>query len=125
MLKKDYIIRQIEMLANFISKIVFNKSNSTFNLLPENTKENLELNSLYLNLRELVDNGKINDAEDLLFNNIELNPNFGFLEIAVDFYSYLNKLDDEFLIKNNFSKDEVLEGIKDIEKIYRVESMLP
>ena len=60
---------------------------------------------------------------NLLFSEIEENKDIELLEIALDFYGYLNEKDDKFLEENSFSHQEILEGLKDIQKIYNIEEM--
>lgn len=43
------------------------------------------------------------------------------LEIALDFYRTLGEMPDDFLEENNFSKDEVCQGLNDIMRIYHID----
>lgn len=45
------------------------------------------------------------------------------LEVALLFYSYLNDKEDEFLQKNNFSRDEIKSGIKELVSRYGLTGM--
>lgn len=113
-LKQDYILRMIEELINILIKT----------LKDENKDKEEEINSfdvnsdeLYLYLKEFVDNKKINDAENYLFDKLNENNKKDFLS-GMAFYKYLNEKDDEFLEKCDYSREEVLEGMADLSKKY-------
>ena len=38
--------------------------------------------------------------------------------MGVDFYVYLNSKDDDFLESNDFSRQEIYDGLEDLQKIY-------
>lgn len=42
------------------------------------------------------------------------------MDITLDFYKRLNNLDDKFLEKNNFSRVEIEQGLKDIAKEFGI-----
>lgn len=113
-LKQDYILRMIEELINILVKT----------LKDENKDKEEEINSfdvnsdeLYLYLKELVDNKKINDAENYLFDKLNENNKKDFVS-GMAFYKYLNEKDDEFLENCDYSREEVLEGMADLSKKY-------
>lgn len=113
-LKQDYILRMIEELINILIKT----------LKDENKDKEEEINSfdvnsdeLYLYLKELVDNKKINDAENYLFDKLNENNKKDFVS-GMAFYKYLNEKDDEFLENCDYSREEVLEGMADLSKKY-------
>ena len=68
-----------------------------------------------------IKRGEINEAENILFEAVKKNPNNALLEIALDFYSELGEMSDEFLIENNFSREEVCQGLCYILKIYNID----
>lgn len=45
------------------------------------------------------------------------------LETALLFYSYLNDKTDEFLEEHNFSRDEIISGLKDVVGRYGLNGM--
>ena len=45
-------------------------------------------------------------------------------EMAMSFYLYLNDFGDDYLERNNYSRDEITEGIKSICEEYGVSSMV-
>ena len=67
-LDKDFILRMINDLAKSIAFIVLGKNDIEYEL-PENN-EYSKVDLLYVKLLELVNSGKINEAEDMLFDEI-------------------------------------------------------
>ncbi len=67
----------------------------------------------------LLEQGKINEAENLLFENLDTD-NKRYMELALDFYERLNNFEDDFLEENNFSREEIEEGLKEIFKKFKV-----
>lgn len=118
MLENDYIIKQIDILINFLAKVLFKKDSAQFHNIKDENGNITDTGQLYLKLHGLIDNGQINDAEDLLFSEIEKEQRLDYLELAVDFYNYLNEKDDNFLEEYDFSRQEIFDGMKDIQKIY-------
>ena len=120
-LEKDYILRMIKNLTKSIAHLILGKSEIEYEL-PEES-EYSRVDTLYVKLIELVNMGQINEAEDLLFD--EINPSdMRQFEMAMSFYLYLNDFGDDYLEKNNYSRDEITEGIRSICKEYGVSSMV-
>lgn len=88
----------------------------------EEMLEDSEVKAALDGLLDMVDEGKINEAENVVY---EITENGGYenLETALLFYSYLNEKPDEFLEENNFSRDEVKEGVTEIISRYGLGSM--
>ena len=120
-LEKDYILRMIKDMTKSIAHLILGKSEIEYEL-PEES-EYSRVDTLYVKLIELVNIGQINEAEDLLFD--EINPSdMRQFEMAMSFYLYLNDFGDDYLEKNNYSRDEITEGIRSICKEYGVSSMV-
>lgn len=120
-LEKDYMLRMIKDLTKSIAHIILGKSEIEYEL-PE--KENYSrIDYLYVKLLELVNSGKINESENLLFDELNTSDMRQF-EMAMSFYLYLNDFGDDFLEKNNYSRDEISDGIKAICKEYNLSSMV-
>lgn len=120
-LEKDYILRMIKDLTKSIAHLILGKSEIEYEL-PEES-EYSRVDTLYVKLIELVNMRQINEAEDLLFD--EINPSdMRQFEMAMSFYLYLNDFGDDYLEKNNYSRDEITEGIRSICKEYGVSSMV-
>lgn len=120
-LEKDYILRMIKDLIKSIAHIILGKSEIQYNL-PEKD-EYSRVDFLYVKLLELVNQGNINEAEDMLFDEINSSDMRQF-EMAMSFYMYLNDFGDDYLEKNNYSRDEISEGIKSICKEFGVSNIV-
>ena len=120
-LEKDYILRMIKDLIKSIAHIILGKSEIQYNL-PEKD-EYSRVDFLYVKLLELVNQGNINEAEDMLFDEINSSDMRQF-EMAMSFYLYLNDFGDDYLEKNNYSRDEISEGIKSICKEFGVSNIV-
>jgi hypothetical protein len=117
--EQDYIMRLIKEMVRAILKLVFNiDTDSPTSELLEDSEEKATLDKLL----DMVDDGKVNEAENEIFEMTE-NLDQNYLEVALLFYSYLNDKSDEFLEENNFSRDEVKEGLETIVSRYGLNSI--
>ena len=111
MYKKDWIMRQIENLIEILSRVFLEKDTPEYELMEDTSSK--EFNYLYLQLDNMLKEGQINEAENLLFDHIEIG-NKKYLELAINFYYKLNNMEDSFLKEHNFSRQEVDDGLKDL-----------
>ncbi len=110
-LQDDWILRQIEIVARFVSQLVFHKNDVRYEL--STTTETLSsTDETYLLLTRLLKEKRVGEAEDLLFENIEYNDRY--IQLAMDFYSKLNTFSDQELEDANFSREEVYDGLIEI-----------
>lgn len=109
--EKDYIMRMIKQISAMLGSLMLGKekSRSTIEVFEENRVEALGTEpNKYLSM---VDEGKINEAENLLVEELDYgNPQEVFS--AVLFYKHISEMDDEFLKQHNYSKEEALDGLK-------------
>lgn len=119
MFKKDYVMRLIHETVRATLKLLFN--------IDTDKEEELvfyeqERETTYDELLELINDGKINEAENKLLG--ELDPkDMEYYKMALMFYSYLNEKDIDFLEEHDFSKDEIIDGLKYVSDIYGYGSM--
>ncbi len=113
-LQNDWVMQQIEMITRFVTQIVFHKndSQSEFWYEIENTDMLSEIDKLHLELTRLIKEGRICEAEDMLFDHMVFDDKY--VELATDFYKRLNTMSNEELEQYNFSRDEVYDGYIDI-----------
>ena len=116
MLQDDYILRQIREMVRAVMKMLFQVSASE--LTPE-VIEDTDARQILTNLNDLVDNGRIDDAENQLYE-MTCEGDRQNLEIGLLFYYHLNSKDDEFLEANNFSREEIMTGIQDLADRYQL-----
>lgn len=113
MFEQDYIMRIIKDLGRALAKIFLNKDTVDYELPDEESYTQTDL--LHIKLLELIKQGNINEAENLLFEELDT-KNKRYIELALDFYNRLSNLDDDFLERNNFTKEEIEQGLKAIAK---------
>ena len=116
MLQDDYILRQIREMVRAVMKMLFQVNASE--LTPE-VIEDTDARQILTNLNDLVDNGRIDDAENQLYE-MTCEEDRQNLEIGLLFYYHLNSKDDEFLEANNFSREEIMTGIQDLADRYNL-----
>ena len=110
MFEQDYVMRLIKEMVRAILKLLFNiDTESPTTELLENKEERETLE----NLLDMVDAGKINEAENKLYDLISA-TDINSIEVALLFYSYLNDKADDFLEENDFSRDEIKLGIENV-----------
>jgi hypothetical protein len=119
MFEQDYVMRLIKEMVRAILKLLFNidTQSPTVELI-ENKKEKETLE----NLLDMVDAGKINEAENRLYDVITA-TDMDSLKVALLFYSYLNDKTDDFLETNNFSRDEIKLGMENIANSFGLSSI--
>lgn len=120
MFEQDYIMRLIHQVIRTLLKLLFNIDTEKKEELNFIVNEAEEKDDELLNL---IDSGQINEAENKLLE--ELNPkDTQYFKKALMFYAYLNDKEDDFLIKHDYSKREIVEGLKNISEIYGYGSMV-
>ncbi len=117
MYEKDYLMRMVKNLVSFLAKSFLDKDIVIYEL-PEKEKYT-QTDHIYNQLLSLIDQGRINEAENLLHEELDCKDK-RHMELALDFYERLNKLDDEFLEKNDFSREEIEQGLKAIAKEFGI-----
>lgn len=107
---EDYLLRSIQDISRLISTLLLGRERIEFEE-DINEKENKEAIRLYRQLRTMADQGQINEAENLLSEEM-LEGDKVYLELALDFYLYLNNFEDDFLEEHDYSREEILDGIR-------------
>lgn len=108
MFEQDYVMRTIRDIAKMLAKILCNKKAKSDDLElreREAGQETLE------RLRQMIDEGEINQAENLLFEFSSESGDDG-IQTALDFYSYLNEKEDKFLLEHDYAREEIMYGLK-------------
>ena len=119
--EKDYIMRLIHGIALVLARLLLGKQmESEGEIVTILDKQEKEQNDLLL---RMVDEGKINRAEERLFDLLE-NASWDDRHkaaVAICFYSHVNDKDDEFLEKADFTREEIMEGLEDAMKAVHME----
>ena len=109
--EKDYIMRMIKEMVRVLFSLMLGKQYTQVELPGENrflvSGKNLG------DLKEMADQGKINEAENLLLENLDY-ENKEEVTAAVLFYEYVGQMEESFLKENGYSLEEVYDGLMQI-----------
>ena len=109
--EKDYIMRIIKEMVRVLVSLAFGKKYVSVELEKENKYEVSGKN--LKDFLDMIDLGQINEAENILLDNIDYTNKEEVMAAAL-FYQYLSEKDNEFLENNNYTKEEVLSGFKQL-----------
>lgn len=109
--EKDYIMRMIKEMVQVLFSLVFGKKYVSVELEDENKYE-VSGNTLKY-FFDMIDQGDINEAENLLLEDLDYTNKEEVMAEAF-FYQYLSQKDDDFLRRNDYTKEEVLFGFKQL-----------
>ena len=119
--EKDYIMRLIHGIALVLARLLLGRQmENEGEIVAILEKQEKEQNDLLL---RMVDEGKINRAEERLFDLLE-NASWDDRHkaaVAICFYSHVNDKDDVFLEKADFTREEIMEGLEDAMKAVHME----
>ncbi|MDP4145413.1 MAG: DUF6483 family protein [Bacillota bacterium] len=122
MVKDEYIIRLVKGGAQMAVALLAGKDAVKSDIDIENYNMTLsEEEVLEFVIRKYISEGKINEAENTLFQALEARKNKKNLETALFFYEELSKWEEAKLLKCNFSKSEIEQGLKDIKELYEID----
>ena len=114
--EKDYIMRLIHGIALVLARLLLGRQmeneGEIATILDKQEKEQNDL------LLRMVDEGKINRAEERLFDLLEN------ADTDLDYNhdgNHVNDKDDEFLEKADFTREEIMEGLEDAMKAVHME----
>ena len=109
--EKDYIMRMIKEMVRVLFSLAFGKKQVSVELEKENKYEVSGKN--LKNFLNMIDLGQINEAENILLDSIDYTNKNEVMAVAL-FYQYLSEKDNQFLENNNYTKEEVLSGFKQL-----------
>lgn len=115
MITRDYLMEEAERLTKLIALVVFQKHAEE-----EQYEEVYSISEdamLLGDLRRMTLAGKINEAENLLFERLLMDPSSHNLSVAGIFYGELSQLMDDELNRSGFSRQEIIEGLQSVERI--------
>lgn len=121
MFEKDYIQRIIKGIGQ-MTIAIFVDRNAVDSIVDEekDTVTTTEDGLLEIMIRKFIKEGKINEAENMIFDAIKSRKSKKDLEIALFFYKEINKMNEEKLAKYNFSREEIVEGLNEVKLLYGI-----
>ena len=117
-MKQDWLMRQIEVLAVAVAQLVFGKGGVEYDLKEEDGQTRSD--GVERALAELIEQDRLGEAEDLLFAGMDRVDLAG-LARALDFYQTANRLSDETLGRQGFTRQELLEGLREAVERYGID----
>ena len=115
---QDWLMRQTEAISTTLGYILFGKNPNTVQL--EQAHQALpDTNVLYFQLNLLTRQGKICEAENLLYEALET-PDRSVLDAAVAFYADINRFSDAQLKEANFSREGILSGLQEVCTVFGI-----
>lgn len=117
-LKQDFVMRRLEDQVRFLAKLILGKEEVDYEL-PEFEAMDDEVDQLYRKLIVLADEGEINEAENLLLEELETGE-MKMFEMALCFYLHLAHMDEEFLENHRYTREEIGEGIESLAEDFGV-----
>ena len=111
MYQQDWLMRQIEAFVYAVCKQIFNRDTAEY--IPGAVEENADADLLHRELLRLLEACDFCAAENLLYREF-VPGSEALLQVAADFYRRLNEFSDEALLRGNFSREEIEEGLRDL-----------
>lgn len=116
---QDWLMRQIETMIAAIAQLLLGKGSKGYELREEADQERSA--ELKRKLTDLLHEGRLGDAENLLFFSLDEAdgaPDQAILAAAIDFYQQANSLSDQELEAQGFTRSELLDGLNEIVERY-------
>ena len=107
--EKDYIMRLINEIVRVLISLALKKQYTQVEL-PKENKYGVSSEKLSI-IKAMVDEGKINEAENLLLDDIDYTNKEDVAKL-IFFYEYANEKDILFLQQCHYSQEEILDGLK-------------
>ena len=106
--EKDYIMRMIKEMVRVLFSLMLGKQYTQVEM-PRENKYSVSGQSLG-DLKEMVDRGQINDAENMLLENLNYEEREE-VAAAILFYEYVSQKEEYFLEEHDYSLEEVYDGL--------------
>lgn len=122
MLEDDYLLRQIKDMVRMVIKLLFHidfKDSDPLSVVFESDDAE---KMMYL-LIDLANLGLIDEAENQLYDFTQDPQDMEALKTALLFYLHLSQMDSEFLEDHDYSREEIISGVKDVLDRYHLDSM--
>lgn len=109
--EKDYIMRIIKEMVRILFSLLFGKKQVAVEQEAENKYE--VAGQKLSELKAMIDQGNMNEAENILLDGIDY-TNKNEVAAAALFYQYLSEQEDDFLKQHHYSREEALDGLKQL-----------
>ena len=110
---EDWLMRQIETMVSAVISVLFHTNQKTESIETEMIISDAVDSGRQDAVIAFLQEGKICEAEDWLYENMN-EDDMSWLDIAIYFYSEINKLSDEYLAAHDFSREEIEAGLSEV-----------
>lgn len=115
LIQQDWLMRQIEMIVSMVMRLLLKEKSQEADRIEVLSREGSA--GLEKELDGLLREGRLGEAEDLLF--LRLDPeDKSVLVTALAFYQRANEMTDEELAAQDFTREELLEGLGQVVERY-------
>lgn len=108
LIEQDYIVRLIYEVIRTLLRMIFHLDLAKKNGYQFEVEYHQQQ---YEELVWLIERGEINKAENKLLTRLNVYE-LQDLELALRFYAYLNEKDNEYLEDHDFTRKEIIDGIR-------------
>lgn len=115
--EKDYFMRMIQNIVRFLMQLVTGKPQ--FNYEIKDAENPTACDDTYARIIAMADSGRVNEAENLLYENLE-RDNQDYLLMGISFYNHINDYTDDFLTEHNYTREEIEIGIQNLAGEYGI-----
>ncbi|HIZ82613.1 MAG TPA: hypothetical protein H9722_11110 [Candidatus Mediterraneibacter pullistercoris] len=116
---QDYVMRIVHEWIRTLIRLIFNKDIDK----GDDADVPLEVMEQFRKLRAMIDDGEINEAENILLEGLREGDR-AYFEMSLLFYEKLSGKTDEFLAGHDYSREEVVDGLKYVVNYYGYTSLL-
>lgn len=113
--KEDFIIRQIQQVAQNLAKLFFDSDNINYEIKDETNYTQSDL--IYLKICQLMNNHQYQEAQRLLLDNLN-SKDMQYLKLILFFYQKIDLMNDEELEKYNLTREEINHNFQDATSNY-------
>lgn len=113
--KEDFIIRQIQTIAQSLAKLFFNSETVSYVIEDETNYTQSDL--IYLKITQLINQEDYQTAQTLLLDNLD-EQDEQYLKLILFFYNHLDKMNDEQLTKYNLDREIITNNFMDATSKY-------
>ena len=120
-IKKDWMERQIEVIANTFAAILFGKDKVKTILDVEEDEDSaaqLEDDILERMTKKMIADKNFNKAEKLIFDAMNKQKTARRFELALNFFNEAHEFSDEVLSKYEYSNAKIEQGIEKLKSLY-------
>lgn len=109
--EKDYIMRIVKETVRLLISLMLGKN---YVSVEQELENKYEVSGMTLDdLLSMADDGNINEAENIILDGMDYSNKREVIAAAL-FYQHLSEMEEKFLEQNNYSCEEVLDGVKQI-----------